>query len=188
VSSGGFIVGALVAAAGAFVALEIVDRDTVRPIARQLWIEEGPAQRPRNAQAIAEVLVRRVDRASKIKGRRVTVAQLQSGDVLDAYAGPISSGWAGYGDAIDAAEIMRTTDQDFRRRAEGAAWRALLAVRFGVGEQVAPGALWWRHAAPGKLPSTWRGNVLIADLDAPGGKRLGLYAPPVAPAKSNGGK
>jgi hypothetical protein len=176
-SSGGFIVGALVAAAGAFVALELVDRDTVRPIARQLWIEEGPAQRPRNAQAIAEVLVRRVDRASKIKGKRVTVAQLQSGDVLDAYAGPISSGWAGYGDAIDAAEIMRTTDQDFRRRAEGAAWRALLAVRFGIGEQVAPGALWWRHAAPGNLPATWRGSVLIADLDAPGGRRLGLYAP-----------
>ena len=164
-------------------ALELVDKDTIRPIARQLFIEEGPASRPANAQAIAEVLIRRVDRASKIKGRRVTVAQLQSGDVLDAYAGPISAGWQGYGDAIDAAEIVRSTDEGFRRRAEGAAWRALLAVRFGVGQQVAPGALWWRHAAPGNLPATWRGNVLIADLDAPGGKRLGLYAPPKVTAK-----
>lgn len=175
-SGGGIVAGALAAAAGVFLAIEIVDRDVVRPIARQIWVEEGPAQRPQNAQAIAEVLIRRAARASQVKGRRVTVGELQSGAVLDTYTGPITA-WSGFADALDAGELARVNDPDFRRRAEGAAWRAYLAVRFGVGPQVAPGALWYRHAAPNALPAEWRGNVLVADLDAPGGRRLGLYAP-----------
>jgi hypothetical protein len=170
------VVGVLALVMGAR-ELQRFDLEVVRPVSRQLFVEEGPAARAVNAQAIAEVLVRRSKRATKAAGRKVTVEDLQTGRYLDTYTGPVTA-WEGFTDALERGEGARVGDKGFRERAMAAAVRGYLAVHLsGLVSPVAPGALWYRHARPGELPGTWRGSVLVRELDGPNGRVLGLYAP-----------
>jgi len=166
-----WIIGGALVALGAGYAQ--VSRDVVAPITAQLYVEERDAQRALNSQAIAEVLIRRSRRAG------ATIAQLQSGAKVDKYTGPISA-WEGFEAALSDGYAAAAADPQFRARAAGAAWRAYLAIRWGIGDQVAPGALWYRHAARAELPQRWGRTKLARVLDAPRGKVLGLYVP--APA------
>jgi hypothetical protein len=175
ISSGAAIVSAAVIASSAFVAFDHFERVIAQPVAAQVWVEEGAAVRADNAQAIAEVLIRRSLRASKVKGRKVTIQALQSGKELDAYTGPISA-WEGFGTALAAGRKAWATDPTFRAETTAAALRAWLAVRAGIGPQVAEGALWWRHVS-GTPPAEWRGQPLAAVLPAPLGKSLAIYRP-----------
>ncbi len=171
----------LVVGAGALAyGVHVVERDTIQPIVRQIWVEEGPAERPDNAQAIAEVLIRRAERATRIKGKRVTVEDLQVGRELDRFTGPISA-WEGFERALAAGERQANVDPEFRRRASAAAWRAWYAVRVGYGQQVAPGALWYRHQVD--PPAEWRGQPIVRALEGPRGRSLALYAPKVGEGK-----
>lgn len=174
-SAGGYIAGAALIASTAFLAWDRFERRIAEPIGAQVWIEERAGVRADNAQAIAEVLIRRADRASKVKGRTVTIADLQAGRVVDTFTGPISA-WAEYGAALDKGRAAWASDPVFRAQTTAAALRAYWAVRFGLGPQVAPGALWYRHT-DGPPPEQWRGQPLEAVLDGPGGKSLALYRP-----------
>ena len=141
------------------------------PIAAQLWVEERGVGGAQSSQAIAEVLIRRADRA------RASIADLQRGRVLDRYTGPISA-WGGFVEALERGTAAMRLDPAMRVRADRAAARAWLAVRLGVGPQVAPGALWYRHV-DGEPPGTWRATQLVRVLPGPRGstKVLALYAP-----------
>ena len=175
ISSGAAIASAAVIASSAFLAFDHFERVIAQPVAAQVWVEERAAVRADNAQAIAEVLIRRSLRASKVKGRKVTIQALQSGKELDAYTGPISA-WEGFGPALAAGRKAWATDPTFRAETTAAALRAWLAVRAGIGPQVAEGALWYRHV-DGTPPAEWRGQPLAAVLPAPLGKSLALYRP-----------
>jgi len=163
------------AAAVAVLTYRDVERSIVRPVTAQLWVEERDARRADNSQAIAEVLIRRAARASSVKGRRVSIADLQAGRELDSFTGPISA-WDGFGDALEDGLEAAKADPGFQARAGAAAWRAWWAVRMGVGREVAPGALWYRHTNGEPAPE-WRGQPLAKVLEAPNGKRLALYRP-----------
>jgi hypothetical protein len=141
------------------------------PIAAQLWVEERGVGDPRASQAIAEVLIRRADRA------RASIADLQRGRVLDRYTGPVSA-WGGFIEALDRGTAAMRKDPVMRARADRAAARAWVAVRLGLGAQEAPGALWYRHV-DGDPPLTWRATRLVRVLPGPQGssKVLALYAP-----------
>lgn len=151
-------------------AYQRVEREVIQPVTAQLWVEERDAARAANSQAIAEVLIRRSLRAG------ATIQQLQSGKKVDSYTGPISA-WAGFSEALRDGAAAAADDAGFRARAAGAAWRAYLAVRWAVGQEVAPRALWYRHASKGELPQRWHRTRLALVLDAPRGKQLGLYVP-----------
>lgn len=163
------------AAAVAALTYRDVEETIVRPVTAQLWVEERDARRADNSQAIAEVLIRRAARASKVKGKRITIADLQRGRELDSFTGPVSA-WAGFDAALNDGLEAAGADPAFARRAAGAAWRAWLAVRLGVGREVAPGALWYRHVN-GEPAKEWRGQPLVRVLEAPNGKVLALYRP-----------
>ena len=151
-------------------AYQRVDRDVIQPVTAQLWVEERDAARAENSQAIAEVLIRRSLRSG------ATIQQLQSGAKVDSYTGPISA-WDGFNDALRDGAAAAAEDAQFRARAAGAAWRAYLAVRWAIGQEVAPRALWYRHATAAALPEKWNRTRLAVVLDAPRGKKLGLYVP-----------
>lgn len=170
------VVGVLALVLGAR-ELQRFEVDVVQPVSRQIFVEEGQAVRSVNAQAIAEVLVRRAKRASREAGRRVTIEDLQLGRYLDTYTGPVTS-WTGFVRALNRGEAVRVSEPGFRGAAQMAAAQGWLAVNLpGLVRPVAPGALWYRHARPGELPETWRGSVLVKQLEGPNGKVLGLYAP-----------
>ena len=152
-----------------------VEDTIVRPVTAQLWVEERDARRADNSQAIAEVLIRRAARASRVKAKPITIADLQLGRELDAFTGPISA-WDGFGAALEDGHEAAKVDPAFARRASGAAWRAWLAVRLGLGREIAPGALWYRHTS-GEPAREWRGQPLVRALEAPNGKVLALYRP-----------
>lgn len=175
ISSGAAIASAAVIASSAFLAFDHFERTVAAPVAAQVYVEERTAIRADNAQAIAEVLIRRSLRASKVKGRKVTIKALQSGEVVDAFTGPISA-WEGFGAALAAGRKQWDTDPAFRAETTAAALRAWLAVRLGVGPEVAAGALWYRHT-DGTPPAEWRGQPLAASFVGPQGKTLALYRP-----------
>ena len=169
-------VGASVGVAAAIVAAGLYGAarfavEYADPIAAQLWVEERGIGDPRASQAIAEVLIRRAGRA------RASIADLQRGRVLDRYTGPVSA-WGGFVEALDRGATAMRGDAVMRRRADRAAARAWMAVRLGVGPQVAPGALWYRHVG-GEPPQTWRKTRLVQVLPGPkgSGRVLALYAP-----------
>ena len=170
------VVGVLALVLGAR-ELQRFEFDVVQPVSRQLFVEEGDSVRAVNAQAIAEVLVRRAKRASRAAGRKVTIEDLQLGRYLDTYTGPVTA-WTGFMRALNRGEAVRVSEPGFRAASGTAAARGWLAVNLpGVVRPVAPGALWYRHARPGELPETWRESVLVRELPGPNGKVLGLYAP-----------
>ena len=171
-SAGGYIAGAALIASTAFLAWDRFERRIAEPIGAQVWIEERAGVRADNAQAIAEVLIRRADRASKVKGRTVTIADLQAGRVVDTFTGPISA-WAEYGAALDKGRAAWASDPVFRAQTTAAALRAYWAVKR---ETCRPLALRYLH----------RLRVKIAPRQAAGRYRARLLPPGPSSTASSG--
>ena len=112
----------VVAGAAAVLTYRDVEDTIVRPVTAQLWVEERDARRADNSQAIAEVLIRRAARASRVKAKPITIADLQLGRELDAFTGPISA-WDGFGAALeDGHEAASGQSREFKVLSSTLTW------------------------------------------------------------------